>query len=347
MQTVTVNASKQYDVLIGSGVRALLPEKISSLFGSVRVCLVSDDNVARLHLDEAETLLQNAGFNCSRFVFPHGEASKNPTVLFELLEHLADERFSRKDVLVALGGGVTGDLGGLAAALYMRGMHLVQIPTSLLAMVDSSVGGKTAVDLKAGKNLAGVFNQPDLVLCDPDYLSTLPPEDFSDGMAEVVKYGVIADEALFDTVKDGCIKDRLTQIITRCVTIKRDVVDEDEFDTGRRALLNFGHTLAHAIEAKSNFTVSHGKAVAIGMCRIAALAEQHGLCDAPCLKQIQNALTNNDLPTDTAFLNAELFDEVTKDKKCTGGSITLILPRRIGDCYARATPIDECKRMLS
>lgn len=347
MQTVTVNASKQYDVLIGSGIRTLLPEKIKTLCGGVRVCLVSDDNVATLHLDEAETLLQNAGIPCSRFIFPHGEASKNPTVLFELLEHLAEERFSRKDVLVALGGGVTGDLGGLAAALYMRGMHLVQMPTSLLAMVDSSVGGKTAVDLKAGKNLAGVFNQPDLVLCDPDYLATLSPDDFSDGMAEVVKYGVIADEALFDAVKDGCVKDRLTEIITRCVTIKRDVVDEDEFDTGRRALLNFGHTLAHAIEAKSDFSVSHGKAVAIGMCRIATIAEQHGLCDAPCLSRIENALLNNGLPIDTAFSNAELFDEVTKDKKCAGGSITLILPRRIGDCYTRVTPIDECKRMLS
>ena len=347
MQTVTVNASKQYDILIGSGVRNLLPERVKTLFGNVRICLVSDDNVAALHLDEAEALLQSAGFLCSRFVFPHGEASKNPSVLFDLLEHLAENRFSRKDTLIALGGGVTGDLGGLAAALYMRGMKLVQIPTSLLAMVDSSVGGKTAVDLKSGKNLAGVFHQPDLVLCDPDYLSTLPPEDFSDGMAEIIKYGVIADEALFDAVKDGCLKDRLTQIITRCVTIKRDIVNEDEFDTGRRALLNFGHTLAHAIEAKSNFTVSHGKAVAIGMCRIAALAEQYGLCDTPCLERIQSALINNALPTDTAFSNAELFDEVTKDKKCAGGSITLILPRRIGDCYTRITPIDELKRMLS
>ncbi len=347
MQTVTVNASKQYDVLIGSGVRSLLPGKILSLFGKPRVCFVSDDNVAALHLASLEDSLKQAGLDVSNFVFPHGEASKNPVVLFDLLEHLAQNRFSRKDVLVALGGGVTGDLTGLAAALYMRGMHLVQMPTSLLAMVDSSVGGKTAVDLKAGKNLAGVFNQPELVLCDTDYLSTLPPEDFADGMAEVIKYGVIADDALFDLVKSGNVTDQLEPIITRCVTIKRDVVEADEFDTGRRALLNFGHTLAHAIEAESNYAVSHGKAVAIGMCRIVEIAEKNRLCDAPCSAKIKEALTNNGLPTDTAFSNAALFDAVTKDKKCADGSLTLILPHRIGTCYAQSFPIADVRGLLS
>ena len=347
MQTVTVNASKKYDVLIGSGVRSLLPEKILSLFGCAHVCVVSDDNVAPLHLAALETSLQKAGIETSRYVFAHGEASKSSVVLFDVLEHLAQAQFSRKDVLVALGGGVTGDLTGLAAALYMRGMHLVQMPTSLLAMVDSSVGGKTAVNLTAGKNLAGVFNQPELVLCDTDYLATLPETDFSDGMAEIVKYGVIADEGLFNMVKDGNVKDKLEALITRCITIKRNVVVEDEFDNGRRALLNFGHTLAHAIEANSVFTVSHGKAVAIGMCRIAAIAERMGLCAVPCAAEIQNALINNGLPIETSYSNAALFEAVTKDKKSAGGSLTLILPRRIGECYAKSFPIDTVREMLS
>ena len=346
MQTVTVTASTQYDVIIGDGARALLPQKIKTLFGITRVCVVSDDRVAALHLAALEDSLQEAGFETSHYVFPHGETSKNPTVLFDLLEHLAQARFSRRDVLVALGGGVTGDLGGLASALYMRGMHLVQMPTSLLAMVDSSVGGKTAVDLAAGKNLAGVFCQPDLVLCDTDYLKTLSEEDFRDGMAEVIKYGVIGDEKLFDQVKNGVDRTEMEEIITRCVQMKRDIVDEDEFDTGRRALLNFGHTLGHAIEMNSDFTVSHGKAVAIGMVRMAALAEHAGLCDTPCLEQIIAALQLNGLPTDCALPNAALFGAVTADKTCAGGSITLILPRRIGECYIKAIPIEALKELL-
>lgn len=346
MQTVTVTASKQYDVVIGGGVRALLPEKIVSLFGAPQVCIVSDDNVAPLHLDALQNDLEKAGITCSRFVFPHGETSKTPDTLFRLLDYLAQSRLSRKDVLVALGGGVTGDLTGLASALYMRGMHLVQMPTSLLAMVDSSVGGKTAVNLPAGKNLAGVFRQPDLVLCDTDYLNTLSAADFRDGMAEVIKYGVIGDEALFDRVKGGVDRADMTAVITRCVEMKRNIVGEDEFDTGKRALLNFGHTLGHAIESDSDFTISHGKAVAVGMVRIASLAEQAGFCDAPSSAAIAAALRQNGLPTDCSLSNASLFNAVTADKKCAGGSITLILPRRIGDCYAKAVPVDALKELL-
>ena len=346
METVTVRASKTYDVLIGKGVRTLLGEKIGTMFPGAKVLIVSDSHVAPLHLGTLEQALGSAGITHQSYVFPAGEPSKNPQVLFELLDFLAAKRFSRRDVLVALGGGVTGDLAGLAAALYMRGMHLVQMPTTLLSMVDSSVGGKTAVNLRHGKNLAGVFNQPDLVLCDPDYLQTLPAADFADGMAEVLKYGVIADEALFEQCKNGNVESDLTAIITRCVTIKRDVVAEDEFDTGKRALLNFGHTLAHAIEAQSNFTFSHGKAVAVGMARIAALAEENGFCTRPCHARIIAALQHNNLPTDCAFSDADLFQAVTADKKCAGGSITLVLPDRIGNCYTKSISIAALKELL-
>ncbi len=346
MQTVTVSASIQYDVIIGSGARKLLAEKIKARFGTPRVCVVSDDRVAALHLTALKDDLRQAGVDCVSYVFPHGEQSKTPETLFDLLAFLAQARLSRKDVLVALGGGVTGDLGGLSSALYMRGMHLVQMPTSLLAMVDSSVGGKTAVDLPEGKNLAGVFRQPDLVLCDTDYLATLSEEDFRDGMAEVIKYGVIGDEALFDRVKSGVLRADMTDVITRCVEMKRDVVNEDEFDTGRRALLNFGHTLGHAIEAGSAFSLSHGKAVAVGMVRIAALAEQTGFCFVPCREEIAAALLQNGLPTDCAFSNAALYEAVTADKKCAGGSITLVLPRRIGVCETKTMPVEELKELL-
>ena len=347
MQTVSVHASKPYDVLIGRGVRALLAQKLNALFPGAKGMIVTDSHVSPLHLGALEAALRSAGIPHAQYIFPAGEASKSPQVLFDLLETLAAQRFSRKDVLIALGGGVTGDLSGLAAALYMRGMHLVQMPTTLLSMVDSSVGGKTAVNLRHGKNLAGVFNQPDLVLCDPDYLKTLPASDFADGMAEVLKYGVIADEALFERCKTGSVATDLEAVITRCVTIKRDIVAEDEFDTGKRALLNFGHTLAHAIEAQSDFTISHGKAVAVGMARIAALAEQHGFCTRPCHARIAAALENNNLPTDCAFSNAQLFTHVTADKKCAGGAITLILPDRIGSCYTENMPIDKLKELLA
>ncbi len=346
MQTVSVSASTQYDVIIGNGARRLLTDKVKALFGAPRVCVVSDARVAALHLAALEDDLRQAGLDCVHYIFPQGEQSKTPATLVDLLEFLAQSRLSRKDVLVALGGGVTGDLGGLASALYMRGMRLIQMPTSLLAMVDSSVGGKTAVDLRAGKNLAGVFRQPNLVLCDTDYLGTLSEDDFRDGMAEVIKYGVLGDKDLFDRVKDGVDRTDMTDIITRCVEMKRDIVGEDEFDTGRRALLNFGHTLGHAIEANSNFTVSHGKAVAIGMVRIAALAEQAGFCDAPCCEEIKAALQKNGLPTDCALPNAALIDAVTADKKCAGGSITLILPKSIGECRTKKITVDTLKELL-
>lgn len=347
MKTVTVHASNTYDVVIGGGVSALLPARLKTLYPGGRVCFVSEDHVAPLHLSALETAAKTAGIDTAHYIFPHGERSKNPAVLLSLLEFLAQEHFTRKDVLVALGGGVTGDLTGLASALFMRGMGLVQMPTTLLSMVDSSVGGKTAVNLDGGKNLCGVFRQPALVLCDLGYLKTLAPEDFADGMAEVVKYGVIADAALFDRVKDGVAPDDLEDVVTRCVEIKRDVVAADEFDTGKRALLNFGHTLAHAIETKSNYQISHGRAVAMGMVRIARIAEAFGYANEPCAGRIAAALEANALPTACPYENKALFPLTTGDKKCAGNSIALVLPSKIGDCLIERMPISRWKELLS
>lgn len=346
MRTVKVNASKKYDVIIGKNTSALLGEKVKELFGNVKVCVVTDDTVAGFHLDKIKSVLNEGRIGNQAFIFPHGESSKSPDVLFELLEFLAKKHFSRKDVLVALGGGVTGDLTGLAAALYMRGMHLVQMPTTLLAMVDSSVGGKTAVNLKSGKNLAGVFNQPELVLCDTDMLSTLPSEIFADGMAEVIKYGVIADRELFDVVKNGEIEENLEAIITRCVAIKRDIVGEDEFDTGKRQLLNFGHTLAHSIEKESNFEISHGSAVAMGMVIISEIAWANGMSEERCQDEIVDALLENSLPITCPYKNSELYYATENDKKSSSGRISIIVPEKIGKCRIEDIALAEFRELL-
>lgn len=347
METVKVNASKKYDVIIGQNTVSMLGSKIKELFGDVRVCIVTDDTVGSLHAGTVKACLDEEKLRHEIFTFPHGESSKSPEVLFELLEFLAKKHFSRKDVLVALGGGVTGDLTGLAGAMYMRGMHLIQVPTTLLAMVDSSVGGKTAVNLKAGKNLAGVFNQPELVLCDLRMLLTLPAEYFADGMAEVIKYGAIADKALFEVVKNGDVIPNLEKIVARCVSIKRDIVNEDEFDTGKRQLLNFGHTLAHSIEKMSNFEISHGSAVAMGMVIISEIAWKTGLSQERCQDEIIDALLENNLPISCPYKNSELYYAAENDKKSASGRISIIIPEEIGNCRIHNLPLAEFKELLN
>lgn len=346
MQKIKVKASKEYDVIIGQGVLSLLGKKIKELFGDVKVCIVSDDTVASLYSEKAKKYLGEENIKNELFVFPHGEKSKSPEVLFELLEFLASKHFSRKDVVIALGGGVTGDLTGLGAAMYMRGMHLVQIPTTLLAMVDSSVGGKTAVNLKSGKNLAGVFNQPELVLCDLQMLLTLSSEIFSEGVAEIIKYGVIADRALFELVKNGELVENIENVVARCVSIKSEIVNEDEFDTGKRNLLNFGHTLAHSIEKMSEFKISHGNAVAMGMLLISEIAWKRGLSKERCQDEIIDALLENNLPVSCPFTNSSLYYATENDKKSSSGRISIIVPEVIGNCKILNIALAEFKELL-
>lgn len=346
MQTIKVKASKEYDVIIGQGVLSLLGKKIKELFGDVKVCIVSDDTVASLYSEKAKKYLGEENIKNELFVFPHGEKSKSPEVLFELLEFLASKHFSRKDVVIALGGGVTGDLTGLGAAMYMRGMHLVQIPTTLLAMVDSSVGGKTAVNLKSGKNLAGVFNQPELVLCDLQMLLTLSSEIFSEGVAEIIKYGVIADRALFELVKNGELVENIENVVARCVSIKSEIVNEDEFDTGKRNLLNFGHTLAHSIEKMSEFKISHGNAVAMGMLLISEIAWKRGFSKERCQDEIIDALLENNLPVSCPFTNSSLYYATENDKKSSSGRISIIVPEEIGNCKILNIALAEFKELL-
>jgi len=338
MKTIKVQASVCYDVKIGSGLLADLGAETRAVTKASRIGIVSDDRVWPLYGATVKDKLEEAGFQCIHFVFPAGEESKCGSTYLELLEHLAENQISRSDCLVALGGGVVGDLTGFAAATYLRGVDFIQIPTTLLAAVDSSVGGKTAIDLKAGKNLAGAFYQPKLVLCDTDTLTSLPDRIFQDGCAEVIKYAVLYDPTLFAHLwEKGLDFDRET-VIARCVELKRDVVAEDEFDRGQRMKLNLGHTVGHGIEAQSNFTISHGQAVAIGMAMVSRTAAHRDILKMQDYNSIIALLEKFLLPVKTNFSADSICKSALSDKKRSGGTVNFIVPYGIGDC--RILPIE-------
>ena len=340
MKTVTVNASKQYAIHIGSGILGSVGEYAKTLGKASRAAIVSDSNVFPLYGEAVRNSLENAGFCAVSFVFPAGEESKSPAVYLELLNFLAENKLTRSDLIIALGGGVVGDLAGFAAATYLRGIRFIQLPTTLLAAVESSVGGKTAIDLPAGKNLVGAFCQPSLVLCDTDTLNTLPEDIFRDGCAEVIKYGVLYDEPFFRYLeKTGLSFDR-EAVIARCVELKRDVVMEDEFDTGARMKLNLGHTIGHGVEARSNFTRSHGKSVAIGMAIVARASH------CPDAGRITGCLKCFGLPVTTHYSVEDIYCYTLHDKKRSGGMVNLILPRHIGCCEIVSTPVDNLKTFI-
>ena len=331
MKAVTVSASRTYEVQIEKGLLARAGACVSKLLPPPRtVMVVSDDTVFALWGEKLTASLTEAGYTVKEFVIPHGERSKTPDTLFSLWNALAAEGLTRTDCLAALGGGVVGDIVGFAAATFLRGIPFVQFPTTLLAMVDSSVGGKTAVDLPAGKNLVGAFNQPVGVFCDTDTLSTLPAEIYADGCAEVIKYGYINDPTLLEMLKKDFSADP-DEVIARCVADKRDVVEADERDTGVRQLLNLGHTAGHAVEHCSNFKISHGSAVAIGMMLMTKAAIAHGICDPEVLPHMKDMLKAYRLPTDCPFGAKELAAVAMGDKKRAGKKITLVLPQKIGE----------------
>lgn len=351
MNSVSVNASESYDVIIGRGLIAFCGEYVKNVTSARHFAIVSDDNVDKLYGDIAEKSLKAQGFEACRFVFPHGEASKCSAVLNDIYMFLSENHITRSDCLIALGGGVVGDITGYAAATYLRGLDYVQVPTSLLAQVDSSVGGKTAIDLPCGKNLVGAFKQPKLVLCDISSLDTLPDEFFIDGMGEIVKYGMIRSAELFDVLSENdadSLKDILEDIITRCVSIKRDVVEADEFDKGERMLLNFGHTLGHSVEQYYNYTgISHGRAVAVGMVLVTELAENKGMCKNGTLDKLKACLERYGLPCGTEPSVSELAHACLNDKKRTGDSISIIICSECGRSSAVKMSIDEFMRFIN
>lgn len=301
--------------------------------------LVTDETVAPLYLAQARKSLLDAGFRVHTAAVPAGEASKNANNYVNLLNILAEKQLTRTDTVVALGGGVVGDLAGFAAATYLRGIRLVQVPTTLLAMVDSSVGGKTAIDLPAGKNLAGAFHQPALVVCDPAALDTLPAATFRDGCAEVLKTAILFDPELFSHLAAHGVGFDREWVIARCVAHKRDVVCADEFDRGQRQLLNLGHTVAHAVERCSGYRVSHGNAVAIGTAIMARAFAR----DAD---DILRALEIFGLPTETEYSTEALAQAALSDKKRHGDTLTLVVPHAVGRCELKNIAVSELPSVI-
>jgi len=345
---VRINVRDGYDVMIGSGLIKDAGSLAKNVIKPCRIAVITDSIVEQLYLESVKMSFKNAGFDVVSFSFPAGEESKNMATLSDILEFLAENDITRSDCLVALGGGVVGDITGFAAGVFLRGIKFIQIPTTLLAAVDSSVGGKTAVDLKSGKNLAGVFLQPKLVLCDTDTMSTLPEDILSCGVAEAIKTGVLFDIELFEIFeRDGVNTENLPLIIERCVMHKGRVVEADEFDRGERQLLNLGHTVGHAIEKCSSYSILHGHAVAMGMAMIARASERLSLCDEPMAKRIEAALIKNGLQINAPFSSEELSSAALSDKKRKGIDISFVIPKKIGECYLKKVNISEIPRVFA
>lgn len=342
MKRIKVKVGAGYGVEIERGLLPQVGEQLRKLCPSARsAAVVTDTNVAPLYLETLKESLEAQGFSTFSFTIPAGERSKNGGTYLQLLDYLAKEQVTRSDVLLALGGGVVGDLCGFAAATYLRGLSYVQIPTTLLAAVDASVGGKTAIDLTAGKNLAGAFYQPTAVICDLNTFKTLPDRVFSDGCAEMIKYGMLGSAALLDHMAREDFFECLEALVADCVGMKRDLVERDERDQGDRQLLNLGHTIGHAVEALSEYTVSHGQAVAIGMAIITRAAVRRGLCPREALEILEALLLRFNLPNRTNYPAKALFAAALGDKKREGAVLNLIVPRALGSSARMAIPVEE------
>ena len=354
MKTLTVALpGREYDILIERGLLAQAGERIRAVLPRAsKLAVVTDTNVGPLYYNRLKAGLEAAGFETALFAIPAGEESKNAVQLARLWEDFMEFGLTRTDGVVALGGGVVGDLAGFAAATILRGVGFVQIPTTLLAQVDSSVGGKVAVDLEHGKNLAGAFYQPRLVLMDPDVLDTLPLPVFMAGMAEVVKYGCIWDGDFFDFLAARPDRKKLMadieHILYTCCDIKRQVVMDDELDTGLRMILNFGHTLGHAYELAGHYVEwSHGEAVAAGMCAAAKLGVALQITPAELPAKIEDALASLGLPVAIPCDAATYAAAVGRDKKGTGADVTVILLDKIGHAVPRKMPKARLVRLLN
>ena len=383
MKTIRVNVEKEYSVNVGRGLLDEIGPLVRAVSGASKAAVVSDATVFALYGGRIRKGLQDAGFSVSSFAFPAGEQSKNFQTLESILNFLVESGLQRGDVIIALGGGVVGDLAGFAASIYMRGINYVQVPTTLLAMVDSSVGGKTAVDLEKGKNLAGAFWQPLQVICDLDVLETLPSDIFVEGLGEVIKTNAIAGLGFSEVLAGGTnltgtnqtvgasldaisnvgadpFDDALEEIITACIEYKSKIVSEDEFDKkGIRNVLNAGHTVGHCIEKSSGYSVPHGKAVANGLLFEAVMAVKLGLCKESLMETLKTeVIACGLLMSDangvgvSADSPSEDFDPdcwieiMARDKKNAGDEISFILPMDFGNYVEKKIPRPEVRNLL-
>jgi 3-dehydroquinate synthase len=353
--------ARSYDIVIGRGILASLGERIKSLRASARVAIISDEGVASHHLAAAEAALKSASVDCTRIVVPAGESSKSYAIFEKVCEAIIAARIERNDLVVALGGGVIGDLAGFAASCVRRGLDFVQVPTSLLAQVDSSVGGKTGINSRQGKNLIGAFHQPALVIADTALLDTLPKREFRAGYAEVAKYGLLGDAAFFawleknwqDVFAGGPAREHAIAV---CCRAKAGIVARDERETGERALLNLGHTFGHALEAACGFSerLLHGEAVALGMVLAFEFSARKGLITAADSARASAHIAAVGLPTHLKDVRGGippvdvLMDLIAQDKKVRRGALTFILVRGIGRAFVE-TNIDaaELRKFLT
>ncbi len=338
-RTLRIGGESGYDVIIGRGLLDACP--ISRPEGASRVLVVSDSNVFPLYGDKTVKMLEGLGLEVSSFVFSAGEVNKNINTYSKILDAAVSAGLTRRDLFAALGGGVTGDLCGFAAATYLRGIRYIQIPTTLLAAVDSSVGGKTGVDLPGGKNLAGAFHRPCAVICDTATLDTLNDAQYRNGCAEIIKYGMIGSAEFLDRLERTPVSEDPEETIAFCVNMKREFVEEDEFDRGRRMLLNFGHTFGHAAEKCSMYGLPHGFGVAMGMEIMTRAAVAQGICGAEVYGKLVSLLEKYRLPHDCRFTIEGMLEAVSADKKSDGKIINLIVPDGPGSC--RIMPVGKDK----
>ena len=344
MRSIYIKASREYDVLVERGLLDRAGELLREVSAPGMAAIVSDDTVYALYGERTVKALEKAGYRVHSFTFPAGEGSKNLSTYADVLHFLGEHRFSRSDVVVALGGGVVGDLAGFAASIYMRGIDFINCPTTTLSMIDSSIGGKTAVDLGDTKNIVGAFWQPKLVIVDPDTLSTLPRRHFINGLAEAVKASLLADPELFAIFENGDVDAQIGEIICRSLRFKKNVVEQDETERGMRKALNFGHTIGHGIEAvkgiKGRRTVGlyHGECVALGML---PMIESKAL-----QKRVRAVYRRLGLPTRTTYDKEKVLAEMLHDKKAQSGQITIIKVPGLGCWRAETIPVEGLRTLL-
>lgn len=342
MRSLKVNLDKKtlssYEICIGNSICDRLALLISKNHKAGRHIIVSDSNVSLLHSQRLLAFLKDAGLNVDFIEFPAGEASKNIGTALDIVAKLLELGADRNSMLIAFGGGVTGDMVGFVASVFMRSIPYIQVPTTLLAQVDSSIGGKTAIDLPYGKNLLGTFYQPQAVFADLNYLTTLPDAEFNNGLAEIIKYAIIDDEKMFRLLEDNLdqVKSKdpvlLLKIVETCCRIKKSIVEIDEKEQGLRRILNYGHTLGHALEAESNFAISHGEAVALGMIAAARISENSGYLESDSRKRIENLIIDSGLPCRIPqnLATDGIISRLKMDKKKEGNVIHFVLLKKIG-----------------
>lgn len=335
---LTVNLSKKYEIVIQKGIFNNIKSEISKVYNGSKIAIITDDNLYGLYGSQLKNSFENAGYTVVAIIIPPGENSKSLNILKDVYSMLS-ENIIRDDLIVAFGGGVVGDLAGFAASTYMRGVKFIQIPTTLLSQIDSSVGGKTAINLAQGKNMVGSFYHPERVLVDPTMLKTLPKKYFYDGLGEAIKYACIKDENLFNTLYSKDIYNNMEYLIFTCLNIKKEFIEKDEKDQGLRMILNFGHTIGHAIEKHSNYSVSHGEAVCMGMYYITKNSEKLGFTKSGTVEKLTSLFEIYNINYKLDATTEDIVKYIYKDKKNESNLINLILLKEIGSAFIKKVPL--------